>query len=81
MKKNQVCSNKTPNPLSSSKGRQLQKCKIGVGSFKSFLLQNYWANFNQIFHRLSLGKRDSSFSNEGDNSSPRGKHSKIVKIH
>jgi hypothetical protein len=30
---------------SSSKGRQSQKCKNGVGSFKNLLLQNHWANF------------------------------------
>jgi hypothetical protein len=45
------------------------------------LLQNRWANFNQTWHKSSLGEGNSSFSKEGDIPSPRGDNSKRVKIH
>jgi hypothetical protein len=31
-----------------------------MGSFKNFFLQNYWANFNQIWNKSSLEGEDSS---------------------
>jgi hypothetical protein len=57
MKGNQVCSNR-----SCSKGRWSQKCQNGVGSFKNLLFQNWCANFNQTWHKSSLGVGDSSLS-------------------
>jgi hypothetical protein len=44
-------------------------------------LQNHWVNFNQTWHTSSLGKGDSSCTNEGVNPSPRGDNSKRVKMH
>ena len=48
------------------------------------LLQNHWANFNQTWHKASLGVGDSSFqvcTNEGPHIIPRGDNYEIVKIH
>jgi hypothetical protein len=52
-----------------------------VGSFKNLLLQNQWANFNQTWHKSSLGEEIQVCSNEGDRPSPRGDNSETVKIH
>jgi hypothetical protein len=54
MKGNQVCSNKEPCLLQRGDNR-----KNGVVSFKNLLLQSHWANFNQTWHKLSLGGGDS----------------------
>jgi hypothetical protein len=45
------------------------------------LLQNHWANFNQTWHKSSLGEGILNCSNEGDCPSPRGDNHKRVKIH
>jgi hypothetical protein len=45
------------------------------------LLQNHWANFNQTWHKSSLGGGILNCSSEGDCLSPRGDNSKRVKIH
>jgi hypothetical protein len=58
VKEIQVCSNKGPGPL--QRGDNQKKCKNGVGSFKNLLLQNYWANFNNTWHKSSLGVGDLS---------------------
>jgi hypothetical protein len=42
------------------KGEIITKCKNGVGPFKNRLLQNHWANFNQTYHKSSLGGGDTS---------------------
>jgi hypothetical protein len=56
--------------------------KIGLGHLKIFFLQNHWANFNQTWHKSSLGKGDLSLlKKRGDNPSPRGDNSKRVKMH
>jgi hypothetical protein len=46
-----------------------------VGSFKNLLLQNHWANFNQTWHKSSLGEEIQVSSNEGNYPSPRGDNS------
>jgi hypothetical protein len=43
-----------------------------VGSFKYILFQNHWANFNQTWHKSSLGGGIQVCTNEGDCPSPRG---------
>jgi hypothetical protein len=56
--------------------------KKGVGSFKNFLFQKHWANFNHTLHKSSLGgKWIQVCSKEGDSPSPRGDNSERVKIH
>ena len=51
-------------------------------SLKNLLLQNYWANFNQTLHKVSLGEGDSSFFQmKGPALFPRGDNYEIVKIH
>jgi hypothetical protein len=45
------------------------------------LLQNHWANFNQTWHKSSLGEGFQVCSNEGDRLSPRGDNSERVKMH
>jgi hypothetical protein len=47
------------------------------------LLQNHWANFNQTWHKSSLGEGggDAKLFNEGDCPSQRGDNHKRVKIH
>ena len=42
------------------------------------LLQNHWANFNQTWHKASLGE---VYSNGGPRPFPRGDNNEIVKIH
>jgi hypothetical protein len=70
MKGNQVCPNKGPGSL--QRGDNHKNVEMGVGLFKN-LLENHWANFNQTWHKSSLGEGVQVCSNEGD--SPR------VKIH
>ena len=51
-------------------------------SYFQLLLKNHWANFNQTWHKASLGKRDSSLlKNERPRPFPRGDNKEIVKIH
>ena len=45
------------------------------------LLQNHWANFNQTWHKASLCKGDSNFTNNGLHSSSRADNSRIIKIY
>ena len=45
------------------------------------LLQNQKANFNQTWHKASLRKGDSSFSNEGPRPFPSGDNCEKAKIH
>jgi hypothetical protein len=45
------------------------------------LLQNHWVNFNQTWHKSSLGEGIQVSSNEGDCPSSRGDNSKTMKIH
>jgi hypothetical protein len=45
------------------------------------LLQNHYTNFNQTWHKSSLGEGDSSVFKGRDGPSPRGDNSKRVKIH
>ena len=45
------------------------------------LLQKHWANFNQTWHKASLGEVDSSFFNEWPIAFPRGDNYEIVTIH
>ena len=45
------------------------------------LLQNYWANFNQTWHKVSQGEGDSSLFNEGPCPFPKGDNYEIAKIH
>jgi hypothetical protein len=49
--------------------------------FNNLLLQNHWANFNQIWLKSSLGEGIQVCSNEGRRPSLRGDNSKRVKIH
>jgi hypothetical protein len=79
MKEIQVCLNKGSGPL--LRGDNYKKCKNGVGSFKNLLLQNHWANFNQTWHKSSLGEEIQVCTNEGDCPSPRGDNCETVKIH
>ena len=39
--------------------------KIHYQNFKNLHFQNHWAHFNQIYHKASLDKEDSSLFNEG----------------
>jgi hypothetical protein len=60
MKGIKVCSNKGPGPL--QMGDNHKNVKMGGGqSFKSLPFQNHSANFNQTWHKSSLGEGDSSF--------------------
>ena len=43
-----------------SKGRSLQIDENTLRKIKNLLLQNHWANFNQIRHNASLGEGDSN---------------------
>ena len=43
-----------------SKGGLLWNREITLTNFKNLLLKNHWANFNQIWHKSSLGNGDSS---------------------
>jgi hypothetical protein len=52
MKGVRLCSNKGTDPL--QRGDNHKKYKNGMGSFKN-LLQNHWANFNETWHKSSLG--------------------------
>jgi hypothetical protein len=74
MKEIQVCSNKGPGPL--LRGDNYKNVRLGWG-----LLQNHLANFNQTWHKSSLGEGIQVCSNEGDCPSPRGDNSETVKIH
>jgi hypothetical protein len=59
MKGNQVCPNKGPGPL--QRGDNYKNVKLGWGHLRiNLLLQNHWANFNQTWHKSSLGGGDSS---------------------
>ena len=40
-------------------GDNYEMVKIHCRNFENNLLQNQWANFNQTWHKASLGKRDS----------------------
>jgi hypothetical protein len=44
------------------------------------LLQNRWANFNQSWHKSSVGKGIQNCTNEGQPPTPRGDNNKKVKI-
>ena len=48
--------------------------------FKTLLLQNHFANFNQTSHKASLGKENSSFFNKGPRPFPRGNNSENTYI-
>ena len=48
---------------------------------KNLVLQNLLANFNQPWHKASLGEGDSICSNEGPRPFPRGDNYEIAKIH
>ena len=43
------------------KRRWLGNNKNKLTTFKNLLLQNHWASFNQTWHKVSRGERDSSF--------------------
>ena len=45
------------------------------------LLQNHWANFNQTWHKVSLGEGDSSLFKLRATPFPRGYNYKIAKNH
>ena len=45
------------------------------------LLQNRWTNFNQTWHKASLGEGIHVNSNEGSRRFPRGDNNEIAKIH
>ena len=76
----QVCSNERLHP--SQRGDNSERVKINWTTFKNFLLQNHWANFNKTWHKASMGEDESSFySNEESNPSQRGDNCKKVKIH
>ena len=49
--------------------------------FKNLLLRNYWTNFNQTWHKTSLGEGDSSLLKRRTTSFPRGDYYEIAKIH
>ena len=49
--------------------------------FFPLLLKNHWANFNQTWHKASLGKRDTSLFNEEPFPFARGDNCKVVKLH
>jgi hypothetical protein len=57
----QVCSNKGSGPL--QRGDNHKNVKMGWGHLKIFS-RNNWANFNQTWHKSSLGEGDSSFFKE-----------------
>jgi hypothetical protein len=62
--------------------RCLSSVRLTVCKLLNFrLLQNHWANFNQTWHKSSLGERILNCSNDGDCPSARGDNHKRVKIH
>ena len=54
----QVCSNKGPRPF--PRGDKYYIAKLHWRNKKNLLFQNYWANFNQTWHKASLGDGNSS---------------------
>ena len=54
----QVCSNEGPHSF--PRGNNYKICKNTFMKFKNLLLQNYWATFNQTWHKASLGEGDYS---------------------
>ena len=43
-----------------SKGRNIRNSKNTLTNLKNILMQNHWTNFNQTWHKVSLGKGNSS---------------------
>ena len=41
---------------------QLPKSKLALTKFKNVILKNYWAIFNQAFHKASLGDDDRTYN-------------------
>ena len=73
-----------PKALVSSSDQKLSVVVIVVVvnfSYFHLLLQNHWANFNQTWHKASLGEGNSSFSNEGPCPFSRGDNYEMAKIH
>ena len=67
--------------LSFSKGSWLQNSEITFTKFRNLLYQKHWANFNQTWHKESLGWRFKfSFLLE-PHPFPKRDNSEIVKIH
>ena len=50
----QVCLNEGPNPF--RRGDYYKNSKNTLTKLKKSLFQNHWANFNQFWHRASLGE-------------------------
>ena len=48
-------------------------------NFQDLLLQKQWVNFNQTWHKASLGEGDSSLFNEGPRPFPMGDNYEIAK--
>jgi hypothetical protein len=71
----QACSNEGRQP--SQRGDNTERVKIYKEIFKN-LLQNQWNNFNQTWHKSSLGEGVQVYSNEEWRPSLRGDNSKKV---
>ena len=54
----QVCSNEVPRPFPREDDWEI--AKINWRNLENLHLQNHWANFNQTWHKPSLGKGNSS---------------------
>ena len=50
----QVCSNEEPHPF--HRGDNYEIVNNTLIKLKNLLLQNHWANFNQTWHKVSLGE-------------------------
>ena len=61
--------------------RQLRKSGNILTKFKTLLLQNHWANFNQTQHKAALGKGNSSFNHIKNHALFQGEIIKNAKIH
>ena len=48
----QICSNEGPRPIQRGDNYEIGKY---IEVFKNLLFQNYWANFNQTWHKAFLG--------------------------
>ena len=64
-----------------SEGRWWRNSENTLSKFKKTLLQNFWVNFNQTWHKHSWVKSIQVCANEGSCLIPRGDNDEIAKIH
>ena len=67
-------------PVLFSRKDKLQESENTLTKFKNLLLQNQGANFNQTWHKASLGEGDSNLFKWRTNSISKGDNFEIAKI-